>query len=160
MSNPERRSTSQWVRLQYKPLDVPAANSFLQAPEVGGIALFIGTTRKWTGRRETVRLEYEAYEEMALKEMQQLAEQAASEWPALHRVCIVHRLGTVPPEQASVLCGAASPHRAASFEACRWLIDHLKEQVPIWKREVYADGETEWVGVSSTNVSSGDTNQR
>ncbi|MFB6229688.1 MAG: molybdenum cofactor biosynthesis protein MoaE [Salinibacter sp.] len=133
-----------WARLQHSPLDLEAADAFLRGPSTGGVSLFAGTTRRWTEGRETVRLEFEAYQPMALTQMERLMTEARREWPDLRRACVVHRLGTVPPTEASVLCGAAAPHRAAAFGACRFLIDRLKMDVPIWKREVYADGEAEW----------------
>ena len=91
-----------------------------------------------------MRLAYDAYAPMAAKTMRELADEAAGRWPVL-KVCLLHRLGEVPPPEASVVVGVACAHRAAAFEACRWLIDTLKAQVPIWKREHYADGSTEWV---------------
>ena len=133
-----------WIQLQRGRLDVGAANAFLRTPAAGGIVLFTGTTRQWTDGRETAELKYEAYEAMALKEMQRLAETARAKWP-VEKVALLHRLGVVPLAEASVICGTATPHRTAAFEACRFLIDALKEHVPIWKREVYADGRTEWV---------------
>ena len=132
------------IGVQTEPLDVGAVFAALQTPRAGGVAIFVGTTRQWTAGEETVRLEYEGYEAMALKEMHRLADEAAARWP-IERLCIVHRLGVVPPAEASVVVGVATPHRAEAFEACRYLIDTLKQQVPIWKREVYADGTTEWV---------------
>ena len=81
---------------------------------------------------------------MAEIELGRLAEEASSRWP-LARVVVLHRLGAVPSPEASVLCATASAHRAPAFEACRWLIDTLKERVPIWKRETRADGTGAWV---------------
>ncbi len=140
----EKKENRHWFLLQHEPLDVGAAFAFLQTPRAGGIDLFVGTTRQWTGDKETTRLEYDCYEAMALKEMERLAGEACERWP-VERVFIAHRLGVVPPAEASVVVGVATPHRADAFEACRFLIDTLKQQIPIWKREVYADGETEWV---------------
>ena len=140
----QKKESHRWLRLQYEPLDIGTVFTFLQTPKAGGIDLFVGTTRQWTADKETVRLEYDCYEAMALKEMERLAEQVQTRWP-VERVCLLHRLGIVPPAEASVVVGVATPHRADAFAACRFLIDTLKQQVPIWKREVYADGSTEWV---------------
>jgi molybdopterin synthase catalytic subunit len=130
------------------PLPVGEAAAFLATPESGGLSLFVGTTRQWTdgeeGPKETERLSYEAYEPMALAELDRLAEEAAEQWPVA-RCCLWHRTGEVPVAEASVLVGVATPHRAEAFAACRWLIDTLKERVPIWKREIFADGTTAWV---------------
>ena len=132
------------IQLSEEPLDVGAAFAAVQTPTAGGVALFVGTTRQWTGDHETEQLDYESYGPMALKEMHRLAEEAAARWP-VEKLCVWHRLGSVPPAAPSVIVAVATPHRAEAFEACRFLIDALKVQVPIWKREVYADGRTEWV---------------
>jgi len=140
----DQTTDTTWIRLTEAPLDVAAADAFLRTEEAGGLNLFVGTTRRWTGDNETVRLAYDAYAPMAAKTMRALADEAAARWPVL-RICVLHRLGEVPPPEASVVIGVACAHRAAAFEACRWLIDTLKVEVPIWKREHYADGSTEWV---------------
>ncbi|QXD15975.1 molybdenum cofactor biosynthesis protein MoaE [Rhodocaloribacter litoris] len=149
----EIKNETQWIRLQSDPLDVSAATDYLRVPGAGGIDLFLGITRRWSGpatgdpsgaRRETVRLSYECFVPMAMQEMQRLAAAAAARWP-VERVCLWHRLGVVPVAEASVLIGVATPHRAEAFAACRFLIDTLKRQVPIWKREHFADGRTVWV---------------
>lgn len=140
----ERRTETTWVHLDEAPLSVADAYAFLPTDYTGGIDLFVGTTRRFTDERETVRLAYEAYAPMAAREMERLAEEAIERWP-VRRACLLHRLGEVPPGEASVIIGVATPHRADAFAACRFLIDALKAQVPIWKKEVYADGSTEWV---------------
>jgi molybdopterin synthase catalytic subunit len=142
--NRTHRTDTVWLRLTDTPLDVGEAYAFLPADAAGGIDVFVGTTRRWTDGAETVELTYEAYAPMALQKMQRLAETAAERWPA-KRLCLWHRTGTVPVGEASVIVGVASAHRDPAFAACRWLIDTLKAQVPIWKRETYADGTTEWV---------------
>lgn len=147
----EHRTERVWTRLQTAPLDVGTASGFLAVPAAGGLALFVGTTRQWTAGRETAELEYEAFGPMALLELGRLADEAADRWVA-ERVVLWHRLGVVPVAEASVVVGVATGHRAEAFEACRWLIDTLKERVPIWKRERYADGATEWVGGSTSRT--------
>ena len=136
---------TRWIELRTEPLDVGGAFSFLQTARAGGIDIFVGTTRQWTGTKETVHLEYDCYRTMALKEIARLADEASGRWP-VKRLCIHHRLGVVPLAEASVLIGVSTPHRKGAFEACRFLIDSLKRQVPIWKRECYADGTNEWIG--------------
>ena len=138
------QSNKRWLSLSKAPLDIAAAYQFLQTPTAGGIALFVGTTRQWTDGRETTLLTYESYEPMALKEMHRLLDVAVNRWP-IHRACILHRLGEVPPTEASVLVGVATAHRPEAFEACRFLIDRLKVQVPIWKQEYLTDGQVNWV---------------
>ena len=89
-------------------------------------------------------LDYEAYPEMALGRMQQLAQTARQKWPIL-RIVMHHRIGRVPISEPSVAIAVSCPHRAEAFEACRWLIDQLKIDVPIWKKEIWADGSGTWV---------------
>lgn len=106
--------------------------------------LFLGVTRQHTDGRETAKLQYDAYEEMASKELGVLETQARERWN-LVECLIVHRLGCVPLGEASVAIVTGSAHRKPAFEAGEWLIDSLKERVPIWKEEHWADGTTEWV---------------
>jgi molybdopterin synthase catalytic subunit/molybdopterin converting factor small subunit len=105
----------------------------------GAAVVFEGIVRDNTRGRRTVFLEYEAYEEMALKQMDALAERALQQFP-IRDVAIVHRLGRLEIGETSVLIAVASAHRAAAFDACRWLIDTLKRTVPIWKKEYFEDG--------------------
>lgn len=140
----EVRDNDRWILLTEQPLDTAAAADFLRDERAGGIDLFLGTTRRWTGDRETDELEYEAYESMAIEEMKRLGNEAAARWP-LVKVVMHHRIGVVSATESSVIVGASSPHRNDAFEATRFLIDTLKEDIPIWKRERFADGETEWV---------------
>ncbi len=140
-----------WVELTHEEIDTCAATEFLRHPGAGALALFLGTTRRFTGDRETIRLEYECYESMALAEMRRLVQAAKARWP-LPRVCVIHRLGRVPAAQTSVLVGVASAHRATAIQACQYLIDTLKKDIPIWKREFYADGSTEWISGGSPSL--------
>lgn len=138
---------SNWlmVSIRSDQLDVGEVDAFLRDERSGAVCIFTGTTRRWTRGAETSKLEYEAYEPMATSVMRGLAEQARSNWD-LTRVALIHRIGTVPASEASVIVGVSAPHRGHAFEACRWLIDTLKTEVPVWKKELYADGRSEWVG--------------
>jgi molybdopterin converting factor subunit 1 len=111
----------------------------IQQPEDGAVILFEGVVRNHTRSRRTLYLDYEAYEEMALKQMEELAGRALAQF-AVRDVAIVHRLGRLQVGEVSVAIVVASAHRAAAFEACRWLIDTLKRIVPIWKKEYFEDG--------------------
>ena len=113
-------------------------------PEAGAVVLFLGTTRELTDGRRTVTLDYEAYDEMAEKQLAELEAEARRRWP-LVECLIVHRLGRVPLAEASVAIVVSTPHRADAFAAGQWLIDTLKRDVPIWKQEHWADGTSEWV---------------
>ena len=122
--------------------EVIEAASILQAikrPEDGAAAVFEGIVRNHTHGRRTLYLDYEAYEEMALKQMEELAARALAEYK-IRDVAIIHRLGRIEIGETSVLIVVASAHRAAAFDACRWLIDTLKRTVPIWKKEHFEDG--------------------
>ena len=111
----------------------------IKRPEDGAAAVFEGIVRNNTRGRRTLYLEYEAYEDMALKQMEELAERALADFK-IRDVAIVHRLGRLEIGETSVLIVVASAHRAAAFDACRWLIDTLKRTVPIWKKEHFEDG--------------------
>ena len=120
-------------------IDSEAVLRSVKAPEDGAAVLFDGVVRNNTRGRRTLYLDYEAYEEMALKQMESLAAQAIGQF-AVRDVRIVHRLGRLEIGETSVLIVVASAHRAAAFDACRWLIDTLKRTVPIWKKEYFEDG--------------------
>jgi molybdopterin synthase catalytic subunit/molybdopterin converting factor small subunit len=122
-----------------EPIDLKGMKEELEHPEDGAAVFFDGVVRNNTRDRRTLYLDYEAYESMALSEMEKLA-QAALERFKVRNVCLVHRLGRLQIGETSVLIGVASAHRAAAFEACRWLIDVLKKTVPIWKKEYFEDG--------------------
>ena len=111
----------------------------IKRPEDGAAAVFEGIVRNHTRGRRTLYLDYEAYEEMALKQMEELAQRALAEFK-IRDVVIVHRLGRLEIGETSVLIVVASGHRAAAFDACRWLVDTLKRTVPIWKKEHFEDG--------------------
>lgn len=109
----------------------------------GGLVVFIGNVRNKTKDKSVLFLDFESYEPMALKEMQKIANEAIERWN-LHDMVIHHRVGKVPIGEEAVIIACSSPHRKESFEACEYAIDTLKETVPIWKKEVFEDGEV-WV---------------
>lgn len=131
------------IQLLDTPLQAQDCLDRVASDETGGTTLFVGTVRNNTKGRAVVRLEFEAYRPMAISEMRKIAEQAAEKWSA-RRVSIHHRIGTLEIGDIAVLIAVATPHRAASFEACQFAIDTLKETVPIWKKEIFEDGEV-WV---------------
>ena len=120
-----------------------AAEQFVTNDESGGIVTFVGTVRKYTQSKEVIRLEFEAYEPMAIKEMYKIAETILADYPA-ERVAIHHRVGVLPIGGVAVVIAVACPHRKDAFSACQYAIDTLKESVPIWKKEIFTDGEI-WV---------------
>lgn len=131
------------LEITTEPLDVGAIARRVVPVECGAIVTLDGFVRKFTKGRETEYLVYEAYEPMALKEMEKLAGRARDQFEIAH-ITIVHRVGRLEIGETSVVISVASPHRRAAFEACEWLIKELKRTVPIWKKEVYADGEV-WI---------------
>ncbi len=131
------------IQLLSDPLRPKKAIDFVSHPKAGGIAVFVGTVRDNTRGREVQRLEFEAYGPMALSEMEKIARQVRDRWQA-GRVAVHHRVGTLGIGEIAVVIAVATPHRAAAFEACQYAIDTLKETVPIWKKEVFEDGEV-WV---------------
>ncbi len=130
------------VQLVRAPIDVTALLS--ASASDGAVALFLGVVRNENAGRVVLRLEYEAYEEMALPLMAEIAAEAHRRFPVTE-LRMVHRLGRLEVGEASVAVAAASPHRDQAFRACRFAIDTLKQRVPIWKKEYYADGSA-WLG--------------
>ena len=135
-----------WVDLVTGSIPVQSVRDFVMGdPNLGGIATFEGVTRGDSDATHgpVRRLDYECHETMARRALRRLAGEAKERW-RLGKVAVVHRLGPVEVAEVSVMVAVASAHRAESFEACRWLIDSLKRDVPIWKKEVYADGHVDW----------------
>jgi molybdopterin synthase catalytic subunit len=132
------------AELADRPLDVAALVAAATRRDCGAVAVFLGTTRDHHEGRRVARLAYEAYPAMALPAMEAI-ERAACERFAVVACRIVHRLGEVPPAEASVAVVVTAAHRAPAFDACRWAMDELKRSVPIWKQERFADGGAEWV---------------
>lgn len=131
------------INITSEPLDVQACIAAVMRPDCGGIDVFIGTVRSATAGKAVMRLEFEAYEPMAQREMQKIAEQACDRWPVQH-IVIHHRTGVLDVGEIPVIIAVSAAHRAAAFDACRFAIDTLKQTVPIWKKEVFEDGEV-WV---------------
>lgn len=127
------------VTLIRDPIEADKLLARIKQPEDGAVVSFDGVVRNNTRGRRTLYLEYEAYESMALKQMEELAAQALSRF-SVREIAVVHRLGHLRIGETSVFIAVASAHRAAAFDACRWLIDSLKRTVPIWKKEFFEDG--------------------
>jgi molybdopterin synthase catalytic subunit len=132
------------IDLRDAALSVDEAVAHVTHPGAGGIAVFLGVVRDENDGRAVTRLEYSAYASMAKKEMEKIALAIEGEIAGT-RVCAIHRVGSLAVGDAAIVCAASAPHRGEAFRACRALIDRIKEQVPIWKRELGPDG-AEWVG--------------
>lgn len=142
------------IELVQHKIDELAALESIKSADAGACVLFSGTTRRFTKERETSTLKYQAYEAMANKEMSRLRDCAFAKW-SLVECAIVHRLGEVPIGETSVVVAVSSAHRVDAFEAAQWIMDELKQSVPVWKQEVWADGTTEWVHPAKKSVESG-----
>lgn len=135
-----------WIELRADAIEAGPVVAFVATAAAGGIDVFLGTTRAETRAdgRQLVALDYEAYAPMALKRMQHLAMRARERWPIV-RLAMLHRTGRVELGEPSVIIAVSTPHRGDAFEACRWLIDALKVEAPVWKKEVWDDGTGTWV---------------
>ena len=132
------------IRLTSDAIDYRALTDAVLRPECGAAVLFLGTVRELTGDVRTVYLDYEAYPPMAEAKMAEIEAEVRAKWP-VGVVAIVHRLGRLAVGEVSVAVAVSCPHRAQAFEACRHVIDRVKELVPIWKKENAPDGSTDWV---------------
>jgi molybdopterin synthase catalytic subunit len=133
-------------RVGPEKIDPAACERAVAGEDAGAIVNFVGTVRATNHGKRVVRLEYEAYAEMAVRQFGHIADEAARRFNA--RLAIHHRIGPLEPGETSVVIAAAAPHRADAFDACRYAIEALKQDATIWKREVYPDGST-WVGLGS-----------
>ncbi len=131
------------IQLLETPLSVDACRGFVVSDEAGAVVEFVGTVRRHTKGKTVVRLEFEAYEAMALSEMRKIAEKTLAEYAVL-RISIHHRTGVLDIGEIPVVIAVSAAHRAAAFVACQYCIDTLKQTVPIWKKEVFDSGEV-WV---------------
>ena len=135
-------------RITRAPIRLETLVRAVRDPAAGAVVTFLGTTRNENAGRRVVRLEYEAFATMARREMGELGAIAVRRWK-LRRVAMVHRIGVVPVGQASVAIAVSAGHRSEAFAACHWLIDQLKEIVPIWKREHFRGGQV-WIGAQQS----------
>lgn len=131
------------IQISSEPLNIQSCIDWVMSDQSGGIDMFIGTVRDTSKNKKVITLEFEAYEKMALLEMNKIARQALDTWP-IHKILIHHRTGILKVGEIPVIIVASAAHRDAAFEACRFAIDTLKQTVPIWKKEVLEDGEI-WV---------------
>lgn len=135
-------------------IDVGALREALSDPGSGALAMFVGTTRNSFQGKEVLHLEYEAYGALAELELERLGTEIATRWPSVTGIAIAHRVGRVEIGEASVAIAVSAPHRREALAACAHGIDRLKATLPVWKKEVFADG-SEW----RENVSEEDTHE-
>lgn len=136
-------------RITTEPLDPEALAESVTVPEAGAVCVFLGVVRAETGSRRVLHLEYEAHPEMAETKMKEIGEEVSRRWRDVQRVAMAHRVGRLQIGEPSVIVAVSAGHRQQAFEACHFAIDRLKETVPIWKKEVFEDGET-WVGLQGS----------
>jgi molybdopterin synthase catalytic subunit len=127
-----------------EPIDLNRVSSFCSMDRVGAVSLFVGITRRFTGNIETLCLEYEAYESMATMKLLELTTRVAQQWQ-IERVAFVHRLGRVAIGETSMVVAVGSAHRGNAIDACHWIVERVKAEVPIWKKEHYAEGDPKWI---------------
>ena len=132
------------IRLVSEAIDYAALTESVRRSDCGAVVTFLGTVRDLTDGKETVALDYEAYAGMAEQKLAEIERDTRARWP-VGDIALVHRLGHLEVGEVSVAVAVSCPHRGQAFEACRHAIDRLKEMVPIWKKENWADGSTEWV---------------
>lgn len=132
------------IEITESAIDHAAVTDRVRSNRAGAVCTFLGTVREITGDRRTVALSYEAYPEMALKKLAELEAEARRRWPVIE-LALVHRVGELDLGEVSVVVAVSCPHRGESFEVCRWLIDTLKDVVPIWKKENWEDGGQDWI---------------
>ena len=131
------------IELKSTPLSISEAETFVESPDAGGTVVFIGTVRNKTQAKPVIRLEFEAYEPMAISEMRKIAADALTLF-SITKVAIHHRVGGLDIGEIAVVIAVSAPHRGAAFDACEYCIDTLKLTVPIWKKEIFEDGDV-WV---------------
>jgi len=130
------------IQLQEEPIDIAKVEQSVQAPHCGAVLVFVGRTRDHFEGKKVIELRYEAYAPMAIKELEKIQRYIQEEWSQA-KVAMVHRLGVVGINEASVVIAVSTPHRDACYEASRYAIEQLKKTVPIWKQEIYEDG-SQW----------------
>ncbi|HTJ53309.1 MAG TPA: molybdenum cofactor biosynthesis protein MoaE [Cyclobacteriaceae bacterium] len=138
------------IKITEKPIDVQKVIDTATSLGAGAVNVFIGTVRNSAHGKNVLWLEYEAYETMAVAEIKKIIDDASHQWPLLGWA-VSHRVGTLKPGEVSVVVAISSPHRKESFAACQYIIDTIKEKAPIWKKEVFEDGE-EWISASPNGV--------
>lgn len=139
------------MHLTRHPIDVNQLVADVHGPERGGTSVFLGTVRSDDG---VTAIDYSAYEQMALEEIERILTEAGTRWPDA-RVTLQHRLGVIPAGEASIAIAAAAPHRDEAFTACRYVIEEVKKRLPIWKKEMHADGTATWVDPSGKQIAGG-----
>ncbi len=141
--------TKDSVAITFAPLSLEEIYTLADSPANGAIVVMSGTVRNQTDGKPVVFLEYQAYEPMAIEIFRKIAADIRASWPDTNKVVIHHRIGRLQIGEISVVVAVGCPHRAEAFEACRYAIDTLKHNAPIWKKEHWADGSSTWVSIGA-----------
>ncbi len=139
------------IKITEKPIDIQKVIDATTSLSAGAINVFVGTVRNTAHGKNVVWLEYEAYEAMAVAEIRKIMAETSQRWPILGSA-VCHRVGTLKPGEVSVVIAVSAPHRREAFEACEFMVSRLKEKVPIWKKEIFEDGE-EWISAHPSTSS-------
>ncbi|MFM8572033.1 MAG: molybdenum cofactor biosynthesis protein MoaE [Pirellula sp.] len=132
------------IELVRESIDLNRISTYCAMDRVGAVSMFVGITRRYTGDIETLCLEYDAYESMAKSKMIELSRLVEQKWH-IERFAFVHRLGRVAVGETSMVVAVGSAHRANAIRACEWLVERIKVEVPIWKKEFYPSGDSRWI---------------
>ena len=138
------------IQITYESLNPQPATASVRRDSNGAVVTFLGTTRRTSMGKTVLYLEYEGYVPMAMKKLREIADEVSDKWP-IQDISILHRIGRLEIEDISLVVAVASPHRKEAFQACGYVVDRIKETVPIWKKEVFEDGQV-WVGCQSHAV--------
>ncbi|GFE70245.1 molybdenum cofactor biosynthesis protein MoaE [Chroococcus sp. FPU101] len=149
VSAPQTNVTQDHFKISFAPLSLEEVYSLADDPANGAIVVMSGTVRNQTDGKPVVYLEYQAYEPMAIEVFRAIAASIRQQWKDANQVVIHHRIGKLKIGEISVLVAVGCPHRGEAFEACRYAIDTLKHNVPIWKKEFWSDGSSNWVSIGA-----------
>lgn len=147
--SPTKQPTKDSFSITFAPLSLTEVYALTDAPANGAVVVMSGTVRNQTDGKSVVALEYQAYEPMAIRVFEAIASEIRKRWPDVNRIVIHHRTGRLQIGEISVLVAVGCPHRSEAFEACKYAIDTLKHNAPIWKKEHWADGSSSWVSIGA-----------
>ena len=147
--SPTKQPTKDSFSITFAPLSLIEAYALADDPANGAVVVMSGTVRNQTDGQSVVALEYQAYEPMALRVFEAIASDIRKQWPDVNRIAIHHRTGRLQIGEISVVVAVGCPHRSEAFEACKYAIDTLKHNAPIWKKEHWADGSSSWVSIGA-----------
>jgi molybdopterin synthase catalytic subunit len=147
--SPTKQPTKDSFSITFAPLSLTEVYALADDPANGAVVVMSGTVRNQTDGQSVIALEYQAYEPMALRVFEAIASDIRKQWPDVNRIAIHHRTGRLQIGEISVVVAVGCPHRSEAFAACKYAIDTLKHNAPIWKKEHWADGSSSWVSIGA-----------